>query len=200
MPPPPYAPYGAYPPPLPPPPKGWRLGLPPSGPGSLAEPARRLGARLLDGLFFLPIPLVVIAIALLVAAPHFGPLFPTDPPCPAGVPLEQCPVTDVFPGFLWAELTFFAASAASTVLYVLAEAAATARWSRTPGKAVMHLRVVRVSDRRPPGFWMALGRAGATAFAGMLQWIGLLDVLWCLWDENRQCVHDKIVGTVVVTD
>ena len=26
----------------------------------------------------------------------------------------------------------------------------------------------------------------------------LLDVLWCLWDPRRQCLHDKIAGTAVV--
>jgi hypothetical protein len=34
----------------------------------------------------------------------------------------------------------------------------------------------------------------------MLQWIGLVDSLWCLWDENVQCVHDKVVDTVVTSD
>jgi hypothetical protein len=28
----------------------------------------------------------------------------------------------------------------------------------------------------------------------------LLDVLWCLWDEERQCLHDKVASTVVVNE
>jgi uncharacterized RDD family membrane protein YckC len=27
---------------------------------------------------------------------------------------------------------------------------------------------------------------------------GLVDVLWCLWDPRRQCLHDKIASTAVV--
>jgi uncharacterized RDD family membrane protein YckC len=27
---------------------------------------------------------------------------------------------------------------------------------------------------------------------------GLVDALWCLWDSNRQCIHDKPANTVVV--
>jgi uncharacterized RDD family membrane protein YckC len=27
---------------------------------------------------------------------------------------------------------------------------------------------------------------------------GLIDVLWCLWDRRRQCLHDKIASTAVV--
>jgi uncharacterized RDD family membrane protein YckC len=28
----------------------------------------------------------------------------------------------------------------------------------------------------------------------------MLDPLWCVWDNNRQCLHDKAVGTIVVND
>jgi len=30
--------------------------------------------------------------------------------------------------------------------------------------------------------------------------IGLLDPLWCLWDQNQQCVHDLAASTIVVQD
>src|ERR1700728_2068787 len=30
--------------------------------------------------------------------------------------------------------------------------------------------------------------------------IGLVDPLWCLWDENRQCLHDKVSDTIVIND
>jgi hypothetical protein len=30
--------------------------------------------------------------------------------------------------------------------------------------------------------------------------IGLLDPLWCLWDANQQCLHDKVVDSVVIND
>lgn len=34
----------------------------------------------------------------------------------------------------------------------------------------------------------------------IVPWLGFLDPLWCLWDENRQCLHDKAADTIVVND
>ena len=43
-----------------------------------------------------------------------------------------------------------------------------------------------------------LGREGA----GNVPYVGgvysLVDALWLLWDPRRQCLHDKLPGTVVV--
>lgn len=64
----------------------------------------------------------------------------------------------------------------------------------TVGKRVMGIRVIRL-DGQPLNWWAALERAGgyvagvATGFLGFAQ---------IFWDPNRQCVHDKIGGTVVV--
>lgn len=192
-------PPGWYPPP-PKPPKGWALGLPPSGPGSLAPPLRRLGARLLDGLFLLPVFLLLLAIALLVFAPHFGPLFPEDPFCPPSVPQSRCPTSDDFPGVIWLYLTLFAVGMLTALFHVVADAAITARWGRTPGKAILRIRPLRAVDRSPLTFWRAFGRAAATTAASQLSWVGLLDPLWCLWDANAQCIHDKLADTIVVSD
>ncbi|MDP9074374.1 MAG: RDD family protein [Actinomycetota bacterium] len=190
-----YGPAYAYPPGFsgwggPPPWKGAKLGRPSNGPGALAEPAKRLAARLLDGLIFTPFVFVLGAIVLLIAAPHFGPLFPASTSDTGPAP---------FPGFLWLELTLVAVTLFSQVVYLFYDAFCTVRWGRTPGKAILHLRPVKV-DGRPLGWGSALGRAGATAAAGFLSWLGLIDPLWCLWDENRQCLHDKIVSTIVVQD
>ena len=67
--------------------KGASLGRPPQGSGSLADPGRRLVARLLDALVLLPVFVVLAVVTLLIAAPHFGPLFPQLPnysPMPNG--------------------------------------------------------------------------------------------------------------------
>jgi uncharacterized RDD family membrane protein YckC len=155
---------------------------------------------MLDGLFFLPVTAALIAIGVLLTAPHYGPLFPSNQACSAQSAAYGCPVKNPFPGFLWLELTIVLASLAASAIYVIADAAITSHWHRTPGKAIMHIRPIHVPDRAALGFWRALGRAAAIAGAGLLSWIGLLDYLWCLWDPNGQCVHDKIVDTVVVTD
>jgi hypothetical protein len=52
--------------------------------------------------------------------------------------------------------------------------------------------------RTPIG--QAFGRAALPAAAALFGWVGLLDDLWCLWDEDRQCLHDKIVKTMVIND
>lgn len=67
---------------------------------------------------------------------------------------------------------------------------------RTPGKRLLHLRVVRLDDR-PLGLWAAFERFAGYA-AGLAS--GLLGFLQILWDPNRQGLQDKIVGTVVVVE
>lgn len=67
---------------------------------------------------------------------------------------------------------------------------------RTVGKRLLGLRVVRL-DGLPITWWSAFERAGGYV-AGIAT--GTLGFLQVFWDPNRQCVHDKIVGTVVVVD
>ena len=67
---------------------------------------------------------------------------------------------------------------------------------RTPGKRVMGLRVIRL-DGEPISLYIAFERAGGYA-AGLAT--GLLGFAQVLWDPNRQAIHDKIAGTVVIMD
>ena len=83
------------------------------------------------------------------------------------------------------------------------------RWKQaTPGKLVVGLRV-RLRDRPGPMSlgtvlmrWLgqfAVGIFGLIPFVGSLTGLySLLDVLWPLWDDKRQAVHDKIAKTNVV--
>jgi uncharacterized RDD family membrane protein YckC len=174
-----------------PPWKGARFGRPPSGPGSLADPGRRLAARLLDGLVFLPVFLACAVVALVLVAPHAGPIFPRQNVDPnATVPT---------PGFVWLYLAFAVGGLVSGVLFVIYEAATTVRYGRTLGKRWMKIRPLTV-DGHALGWGRAFARAAAQWMAGLLGWVGLIDDLWCLWDADRQCLHDKIVGTLVIDD
>ena len=170
--------------------KGARYGRPAAGPGSLAEPARRLGARLLDGLVFAPVVIVSVAIAIVIVATHAGPMFPkatspnTNPPTP---------------GFVWLYLAMFGVAIVDGVLFCSYEAVATAKFGRTLGKRWMRLRPVTL-DGQPLGWGRSFGRAALQFVGGWFGWVGLLDDLWCVWDGDSQCVHDKIVGTLVVND
>jgi len=64
----------------------------------------------------------------------------------------------------------------------------------TVGKRAMGIRVVRL-DGEPMNWWHSFERAGGYV-AGIAT--GLLGFVQVYWDPNRQCVHDKIVGTVVI--
>ncbi|WP_229073718.1 RDD family protein [Actinoplanes sp. DH11] len=61
---------------------------------------------------------------------------------------------------------------------------------RTPGMAVLGLRVVR-ADGRPVRWPAALVRGVLLAYFPV-------GALWLIVDRRRQAVHDKVAGTVVV--
>ncbi len=85
-------------------------------------------------------------------------------------------------GFGWASIYF-------TIM--------TSWWSgQTVGKRLMKIRVLRL-DGEPMTWWAAFDRAGGYA-AGFAT--GLLGFAQVYWDANRQCIHDRISGTVVVKD
>jgi uncharacterized RDD family membrane protein YckC len=65
---------------------------------------------------------------------------------------------------------------------------------RTPGKALWRLRVVRL-DGRPLRWWDAFDRAGGYGASFSTACLGFLE---SLWHPNRQTVHDRIAGTVVI--
>ncbi|MFQ6120363.1 MAG: RDD family protein, partial [Methanosarcinales archaeon] len=67
---------------------------------------------------------------------------------------------------------------------------------QTPGKKVMHIKVVTTD-----GSDLDYGK-------GFLRWLGyivstitlFIGFLWIIWDENKQGFHDKIAGTYVVLE
>jgi hypothetical protein len=67
---------------------------------------------------------------------------------------------------------------------------------QTPGKRMLGIRVLRLDGQRIT-WWVAFERAGGYA-AGFAT--GLLGFAQVWWDGNRQAIHDRIVGTVVVSD
>ncbi len=67
---------------------------------------------------------------------------------------------------------------------------------QTLGKRLLGIRVLRL-DGEPITWWVAFERAGGYA-AGFAT--GLLGFAQIFWDANRQAIHDRIVGTVVVRE
>jgi uncharacterized RDD family membrane protein YckC len=157
----------------------------------LANPWRRLGARLLDGLVLLPVFAVLGGVGVAIVAPHAGVMFPNS----NNYPNNQAPT----PGIIWIWLTVVAAAFLTGVALVIYEGVATARYGRTLGKAWLHIRPVRV-DATPIGWGRSFARIALYWVSGFLSYLGLLDPLWCLWDANRQCLHDKVVDTIVIND
>lgn len=172
--------------------KGAQLGRPASGPGALADPGRRLGARMLDYLVLLPAFVLLLVVALLIFGPRFGPLFPNESTYPSSAPVPT-------PGFVWVYLTVFVCAFIAGLLMLAYETIAVARFGRTLGMAWLHVRPLRVSGGTL-GWGRAFGRAAIFWLAWFLSWIGLLDPLWCLWDDKRQCLHDKVADSIVVND
>jgi uncharacterized RDD family membrane protein YckC len=83
------------------------------------------------------------------------------------------------------------------VLGVLYESLPTAKWGRTLGKKICGLTVVDIESHEPPAFGAALRRWLLYGVLGILV-VGLLNVLWCLFDRPwRQCWHDKAAHTFV---
>ncbi|MEU3280758.1 RDD family protein [Streptomyces antibioticus] len=83
------------------------------------------------------------------------------------------------------------------VFGILYEALPTARWGRTLGKKLFGLDVRDIEAHEPPGFGAALRRWLVYILPALLG-IGLLGVLWCLFDKPwRQCWHDKAAHTFV---
>jgi uncharacterized RDD family membrane protein YckC len=184
----------------PPPPPGWgrapwkgaQLGRPAQGPGALANPGLRLAARLLDALLLLPVFAVLLVVTLLIAAPHFGPIFPT-------ITTKNSTTSEPTPGFVWIYLTVFGCAIAAGLGLIAYETVATAKYGRTLGKAWLHIRPVR-TDGTVLGWGRSFGRIAIYWVSGFLSWLGLLDPLWCLWDENQQCLHDKVADSIVIND
>jgi uncharacterized RDD family membrane protein YckC len=190
QPPPAYSSYGGY--------GGWaptwkgaQLGRPAQGPGALADPGRRLAARLLDGLVLLPVLAVLIAAAIALVAPHAGPIFPTTP--------QNSNVRPPTPGIFWIYLAAIGATAVFAVARIAYEVVAIAHYGHTLGEKWLRLRPLR-TDGSPVGWGHAFGRAAIYALSNIFGWLGFLDPLWCLWDGNRQCIHDKVADTIVVND
>ncbi|GHG70401.1 RDD family protein [Streptomyces griseocarneus] len=82
---------------------------------------------------------------------------------------------------------------------VLCEALPTAKWGRTAGKKLCGVRVLDIESHEPPSLGAALRRWLFYGVLGVLG-VGVLGVLWCLFDRPwRQCWHDKSARTFVAS-
>jgi len=70
---------------------------------------------------------------------------------------------------------------------------------QTVGKMVMHIRVCDLTNGSTIGLGRGLARWAIQLPLALPCGIGtLLDVLWPLWDERKQAIHDKVARSVVI--
>ncbi len=73
------------------------------------------------------------------------------------------------------------------------------RTGQSIGKKAVGIRVAAISHGGPIGVGTAFGRWAVATVAGfILGCLALIDVLWPLWDDKKQTLHDKVVSSVVL--
>jgi uncharacterized RDD family membrane protein YckC len=147
----------------------------------LADVWIRLLARLIDGLIvggvvsIVVVPLVIIVFVVSINSGDGGTLL--------GV-------------LLITELIAFLLTLAGQYVYDVEFAKRT---GQTVGKRVMKLRIVPLDPHQPLDRGVLAKRWLVSSPGGLVPGLGILNVLWCLWDQPfRQCLHDKFAKTVVV--
>jgi uncharacterized RDD family membrane protein YckC len=157
-----------------------------------ARPAglgRRFGARLVDGV-------LTAAVAVGAAFPFAGDAVDhieakTDAVRRAGETKQVWLIDGTTGGYLAIVL------GALVLFGLLYEVLPTRSWGRTLGKKMFGLKVLTMEQHGRPGFGSALMR-WLTHGVLWLVAVGVLNVLWCLFDRPwRQCWHDKVAGTFV---
>ena len=197
--------YGAYgPPPGGPPPGYGAYGPPPGGPppgygayggqygyGQMATTSsgwwRRVGAYIIDSLV-VSVPLIIIFSIIGVSSAHVA------VGCTSATS-QSCASTSSAFG-MGSSVVELIGIVVTAVYYGLLDGSVR---GQTLGKMATGIALRDAYSGQPVGFWRAAMRPvlwGLFFLAFILP--GLLNFLWPLWDQNRQCWHDKIVKTRVV--
>ena len=98
----------------------------------------------------------------------------------------------------WSDPDLFKGPADVVVQLVLPAIAIVAFWiarQATPGKMVIHARIVDAETGEPPTRAQAIRRY--VAYYVSLFGFGL-GFFWVAWDRRKQGWHDKLAGTVVI--
>jgi len=73
------------------------------------------------------------------------------------------------------------------------------KFGSTLGKRICGVRIVRAETAERVGFWRAVGRETFWLVANIVPVLSLLNPLRCCWDKPyRQCLHDKVANTMAV--
>jgi uncharacterized RDD family membrane protein YckC len=91
-----------------------------------------------------------------------------------------------------------AASIIGIVISATYEVFFLSRSGATPGKKIAGISVRLRDQAGPPPMKVVLGRTACYYGFSLLGIVSTIDVLWPLWDDKKQAIHDKVVGTNVV--
>ena len=144
-------------------------------PISYASWGQRFGAWLLD-IFVVWTLIVALSVALFFAA---------------GGP-DDDPATD--DGAALGVLAFFPGMIITALYFALMHGGKS---GQTLGKKAAGIAVRRQGSLERISYGQAFGRAFIFGLFWLL-YVWILDILWPLWDERKQALHDKVVGSVVV--
>lgn len=152
--------------------------------GSYASWWSRVGAYLLDGIIAFVVIIVPLIVGLIITFKD----------------VETDPVTDEITGGI----------AASGVLILVLTSLLLLGfdiWNRgirvgakgqSLGKRIVGIRVVRADDGQLLGGGGGFLRWLMAFVFGIISCVSILDLLWPLWDDRHQTLHDKVVSSIAV--
>ena len=158
----------------------------------LASWGERLGARLLDGLIagLVGLPFTGYFIYRYAQVSNRWSQQVSESATGGGRP-------DIFPpAEVWRWLA--AMTLVSFLVSITYEATFLRRNGATPGKRIVGIRVRQWRRDGELTYPVIARRVLSMQGVQMLPFIGLLNVLWPLWDARKQAWHDKAAGTSVV--
>jgi uncharacterized RDD family membrane protein YckC len=109
-------------------------------------------------------------------------------------------VTAIYGRDYWFDQSLIKGPADFVVSYVLPAVAIVAFWiarQATPGKMVIHARIVDAETLGKPTSGQLIGRYLAYYLSLLPFGLGFF---WVGWDKRKQGWHDKLAGTVVIRD
>jgi uncharacterized RDD family membrane protein YckC len=165
----------------------------PAGVGTIAPVMERLAARMIDSIAVLGLNIVVNGYFVFEYVRELAPVIRA---MQNGAAFTADSLTDR------AKTLQVIIAVVATALWFAYEVPAVATTGQTLGKRLLGIRVVRV-DGDPLGFGRSIQRWSVpglpTLVGAWLFPLQILDAAWCLLDKpRRQCLHDKLAGTVVV--
>lgn len=142
----------------------------------------RVGAQLIDGLIVTALAIVPGVAGAVIAFSD----------------LEIDPVTDEIVGTVDAigVLLLVLTVVLVIVFDVWNRGARVGSKGQSLGKQVLGVRTVAADTGAYLGTGKGLLRWLVAAALSMVSFVGLIDVLWPLWDDRKQTLHDKIINSV----